>query len=458
MSFLSQTDASLLMQLPTSNVTSNTTNTAIQQSPPQVPIDSSTNPNQSKKANHHSSVTKKKYGNQGNQGSQKNNSRTFLETLIDKIEPGNFIVPNSNIDKLLQCFPKFIQEFFNINDHYLDNLIEMIVDKGRIPYFYYSDHSKKMQKMEIRSFSEKDFPPLQQNFITKPKETVCTNDDNFVKIDDVIIQHILSNIGEFTSSDNRAGIEGTLHRISRKLNRNDQVIGLTIRVGRSIDGLYKLLEKELLDNKSILLVGKPGSGKTTFLRDCCKFLSNTKRVEIVDSSNEIAGHSDIPHDSIGYSRRMMVVKRSFQHQIMLETVQNHSPETLVIDEIGSSLEVSASRDISQRGVQLIATCHGSTSRDIVNSPVLTKLLGDTHSVILSGKEMADKQESQRSIRERMGESCFHSIVEIHKPGVIVYIPNAAKCVDAILNRKPYNIEIRVLKDDYSVETTQSSCI
>lgn len=173
----------------------------------------------------------------------------------------------------------------------------------------------------------------------------------------------------------------------------------------------------------------------------------------MDTSNEIAGDGDVPHSAIGDSRRMMVPVRTHQHMVMLEAVQNHNPETLVIDEIGSSQEVSAVRDVTQRGVQLIATAHGTTLTDVVNSPVLVKLLGDIHSVILTGKETEDRRLASKSTRERMGKSCFDIVVEIHKPGCCVVINNVDDAIDASLKVKPYNVEMRVLGDNGVVDTT-----
>jgi len=355
---------------------------------------------------------------------QATTSMTYLEALIEGAKPGPFAIPCEDLDPLFLAIPENVLQKHAQNSW--SSVVEFVFDLGRRPYYLSTfENSKSLHK-------------------TIFSETV---------VDDTLLQQISSHVGEFSQSDNRAGISGTLHRISRKLNRSGSIIGLTIRIGRSIDGLHVLLKKELDLGKSILLLGKPGSGKTTLIRDCAKYLSLTKRVEIVDTSNEIAGDGDVPHSAIGESRRMMVPVRSHQHMVMLEAVQNHNPETLVIDEIGSSQEVSAVRDVTQRGVQLIATAHGTTLTDVVNSPVLVKLLGDIHSVILNGKETEDRRLTSKSTRERMGKSCFDIVVEIHKPGCCVVVNNVDDAIDASLKAKPYNVEMRVLGDDHCVNVT-----
>ena len=376
------------------------------------------------------------------------NGEEFQEMVRNSYADKGNVQDKNDIYVLLRSLPYYIQLYFEINHTHVHDIVEIVFDLGRNPYYSYSE-AGFFKKQEIKIYDEENENQLTQD---SPSSSFLVNRD--------LIDHVLNSVGRFID-DNRAGIEGTLHRISRRLNRSNECIGLTIRVGRSVDGLYRLLENELKHNKSILLVGKPGNGKTTFLRNCCKYLSDfdgaNRAVEVVDTSNEIAGYSDIPHASIGSSRRMMVSSRNLQHQVMLEAVQNHNPQSLVVDEIGLQLEVSACRDISQRGVQLIATAHGSTITDLVNSPVLTKLMGNVHSVVLSHHEIKryKKNNNHRTIRERMENACFDVVVELYKPGAIGVITRVGQSVDNILSGKAHQIELRLLNDscDGGVETS-----
>ena len=226
------------------------------------------------------------------------------------------------------------------------------------------------------------------------------------------LDYIVRHIGKF-NDDNRAGIEKTLHRISCICNREGLIIGLTCRVGRSILGPISFIRDYLNEEKSFLILGKPGVGKTTIIREMARVLSDEfgKRVIIIDTSNEIAGDSNIPHSSLGRARRMQVKKSKFQHNIMLEAVENHMPEVIIIDEISTELEVLAARTIAERGVQLIGTVHGTTLSNLIRNPVLVELIGGLQYVTLSDDE-AKRRGSQKSILERRMNSSFDIALEV----------------------------------------------
>ena len=150
------------------------------------------------------------------------------------------------------------------------------------------------------------------------------------------LDYVIQRIGSF-GDDNRAGIERTLHRISAIRNREGRVVGLTCRVGRAVYGTIAIIRDLVESGSSILMMGKPGVGKTTLLREAARVLADDlrKRVVIVDTSNEIGGDGDIPHPAIGRARRMQVPTPTMQHAVMIEAVENHRPEVIVIDEIGT---------------------------------------------------------------------------------------------------------------------------
>ena len=239
-------------------------------------------------------------------------------------------------------------------------------------------------------------------------------------------------IGEF-GDDNRAGIERTLHRISAIRNRKGKVIGLTCRVGRAVFGTIAIIRDIVESGKSILLLGKPGVGKTTLLREMARVLADDlhKRVIIVDTSNEIAGDGDIPHPGIGRSRRMQVSTPLSQHAVMIEAVENHMPEVIVIDEIGTELEAQAARTIAERGVQLVGTAHGNTLDNLMQNPTLSDLIGGIQTVTL-GDEEARRRGTQKSVLERKAPPTFEVVVEIQDWHHVIVHPDVARTVDNLL--------------------------
>src|SRR2546428_11498252 len=260
-------------------------------------------------------------------------------------------------------------------------------------------------------------------------------------------------IGAF-GDDNRAGIERTLHRISAIRNRKGKVIGLTCRVGRAVFGTIAILRDIVETGKSILLLGKPGVGKTTLLREMARVLADDldKRVIVVDTSNEIAGDGDIPHPGIGRSRRMQVSTPLGQHAVMIEAVENHMPEVIVIDEIGTELEALAARTIAERGVQLIATAHGNTLENLMLNPTLSDLVGGIQTVTL-GDEEARRRGTQKSILERKAPPTFQVLVEIQDWHHVTVHPDVARTVDNLLLGRKVEVQVRQRDDHGQITVT-----
>ena len=268
------------------------------------------------------------------------------------------------------------------------------------------------------------------------------------------LDRTMERVGEF-GDDNRAGIERTLHRISAIRNRRGHVVGLTCRVGRAVFGTIKIIEDLAFSGKNILLLGRPGVGKTTMLREMARVLSDEagKRVIIVDTSNEIAGDGDVPHPAIGRSRRMQVRTPSFQHNVMIEAVENHMPETIVIDEMGTEQEASAARTIAERGVQLIATAHGNTLDNLVMNPTLSDLVGGIQTVTLGDQE-ARYRGTQKSVLERKGPPTFDVVVEIHGWDQLAVHDDVAQVVDQWLRGYPIAPEMRSVDEHGQVRISQ----
>ena len=268
------------------------------------------------------------------------------------------------------------------------------------------------------------------------------------------IRYTIDRIGRF-GEDNRAGIERTLHRISAIRNRGGKVIGLTLRVGRAVYGTIRVVEDLIMSGKSVLLLGKPGVGKTTMLREVARVLADDahRRVIVVDTSNEIAGDGDIPHPAIGRARRMQVPSPAFQHNVMIEAVENHMPEVIIIDEIGIELDANAARTIAERGVQLVATAHGNTLDNLIMNPTLSDLVGGVQSVTLGDIE-ARRRRTQKTVLERRAPPTFDILVEIQNWSEVVVHPDVADTVDRILRGYSIAPEHRTVNADGTVSKTR----
>lgn len=318
-----------------------------------------------------------------------------------------------DLELLLAVLPEGIRSAVH-SEPGLEDLIEVVLDLGRLP--------------------EARFPGRSATLGTEP---VGRSD----------LDHVVNRVGAFTE-DNRAGIERTLHRISAIRNRRQVVVGLTCRVGRAILGTVDILRDVIESGSSLLLLGRPGVGKTTLLRESARVLSAElgKRVIVVDTSNEIAGDGDIPHSGIGSARRMQVPRTDLQHAVMIEAVENHMPEVIVIDEIGTVAEASAARTIAERGVQLIATAHGNSLDNLLMNPTLADLLGGIHAVTLSDEE-ARRRGTQKTVLERKAPPTFDTLVEIQDRENFAVYHDTASVVDGFLRGRRVRPEQRVRHDE-----------
>jgi stage III sporulation protein SpoIIIAA len=318
-----------------------------------------------------------------------------------------------DLDALLTTLPPRIREAIQRMDDRAD-LLEIVMDLGRFP--------------------EARFP--QREVILG--DSVVTEED---------LAYVTGRLSAF-GDDNRAGIGRTLHRISALRNRQGQIIGLTCRVGRAVRGTVALIRDVVEQGRSILIVGRPGVGKTTLLREAARVLADElgKRVVVVDTSNEIAGDGDIPHPGIGRARRMQVARTAQQHQVMIEAVENHMPEVVVIDEIGTELEAAAARTIAERGVQLIGTAHGRTLDNLLVNPTLADLVGGIGSVTL-GDEEARRRGTQKTVLERKAPPTFDVLVEQESWTRVIVHRDVAAAVDSILRGRPPTAEQRERDDE-----------
>ncbi len=331
---------------------------------------------------------------------------------------------HNDLKRLIEILPPKIVE--SLRPYNLDDAIELVLDLGRVGEVRYSD-------------GKTDY---------LGKDLVTESD----------IEYITSKIQPFTS-DNRSGIPGTLHRISAIRNRQGKVVGLTCRIGRVVTGTIACIKDIVLQNKSILFLGRPGVGKTTKLREISRLVADElgKRVVVVDTSNEIAGDGDTPHPAIGRARRMQVTQPIYQKDIMIEAVENHTPEVIVVDEIGTEEEAQAARTIAERGVMLIATAHGNTLDNLIKNPILSDLVGGVSSVTL-GDDEAKRRGSQKTVLEREKQPTFDVVIEIIDRNTLAVYKNTAEAVDYILRGWPIRPEIRKVDQVYDKSTQQETNI
>ena len=325
-----------------------------------------------------------------------------------------------DLDLLLDALPPRIVEPLRRKKD-LAELLEIVMDLGRVPTARFRDGEIVLREQEV---AQSD------------------------------LDYVTGRIGDF-GQDNRAGIERTLHRISAVRNRKGKTVGLTCRVGRAVFGTIRVIEDLVGSGKSILLLGRPGVGKTTMLREVARVEADhlDKRVVVVDTSNEIAGDGDIPHPGIGRARRMQVPTPALQHEVMIEAVENHMPEVIIIDEIGRELEAQAARTIAERGVQLVATAHGNSLDNLISNPTLSDLIGGIQSVTL-GDEEARRRGTQKSILERKAPPTFDVLVEIQNWSRVAIHRDVASTVDAVLRGRPVVPEQRWIDERGEVRATE----
>jgi stage III sporulation protein AA len=333
-----------------------------------------------------------------------------------------------NLDILFDVLPPLVAEAVHTANQN-ENLLEIVLDLGRKPEARYTDRELTLSDQEV------------------------TQSD---------IDLVVARIGEF-DADNRAGMERTLHRISAIRNRRGHIVGLTCRVGRAVYGTIDIIEDIIASGRSILMLGRPGVGKTTMLREAARVLAEgnapgrpRKRVVIVDTSNEIGGDGDIPHPAVGRARRMQVRQPNLQHEVMIEAVENHNPEVIIIDEIGRELEAEAARTIAERGVQLIGTAHGNTLDNLLLNPTLSDLVGGIESVTLSDEE-ARRRGTQKTVLERRAPPTFDVLIEIQERERLMVHHDVAMSVDNLLRGRSVETELRYRDESGAVQCiTQQS--
>src|SRR5512146_867927 len=352
-----------------------------------------------------------------------------MSVLSDTLSAHNSITPpkpmtqlriTDDLEALLAVLPSDIRKAVEKANN-SENLLEIILDLGRVPTARFVDKEIILRETEV----------------TRPE-----------------IDYVDERTGEF-DADNRAGIERTLHRISAIRNRRGHIVGLTLRVGRAVYGTVDIIQEIIETGKSVLILGRPGIGKTTLLREAARILAENKRVVVVDTSNEIGGDGDVPHPAVGKARRMQVSKPSLQHEVMIEAVENHNPEAIIIDEIGREAEAAAARTIAERGVQLIGTAHGNSLENLLLNPTLSDLVGGIESVTLSDEE-ARRRGTQKSVLERRAPPTFDVLIEIQDRQRVAVHHSVAAAVDALLRGRSLAPEIRLRDENGQIRIVEAT--
>ena len=340
-----------------------------------------------------------------------------LARRLKRADPMGTQRVTDDLDRLLELLPDAVQEQLRAEEA-RQQLLEVVLDLGRLPEARYPGRALALGS------------------------TPLSRED---------LAAVVARIGQF-GGDNRAGIERTLHRISAIRNRQGEVIGLTCRVGRAVFGTVAMVRDLLDGGQSLLLMGRPGVGKTTALREIARVLADEleRRVVVIDTSNEIAGDGDIPHPAIGRARRMQVARPELQHQTMIEAVENHMPEVIVIDEIGTELEAQAARTIAERGVVLVATAHGNALANLIKNPTLSDLVGGIQAVTL-GDEEARRRRSQKTVLERAADPTFPVAVEMHSRHRWAVHTDVAATVDQLLRGLQPRVQERELTAEGGVQ-------
>jgi len=325
-----------------------------------------------------------------------------------------------DLDALLDVLPANIRHAVEQANN-SDYLLEIILDLGRVPTARFVENELVLNNKEL----------------TRAE-----------------LDHVVERVGNF-DADNRSGIERTLHRISAIRNRRGAVVGLTLRVGRAVYGTVDIIQDIIESGKSALILGRPGVGKTTLLRESARILAENKRVIVVDTSNEIGGDGDVPHPAVGKARRMQVKVPTHQHEVMIEAVENHNPEVIVIDEIGRELEALAARTIAERGVQLIGTAHGQTLDNLLLNPTLSDLVGGIEAVTLSDEE-ARRRGTQKTVLERRAPPTFDVLIEIQTRDRFAVHADIMSSVDALLRDVPISPEVRMRNAEGKIQIEKVS--